>query len=462
MPETTPLIRFPQSLFPQLRNRLLEDLSRESFALLLGKRITVEDRTIIKVLSVHYPEPKDYISQGNAELRLKREYIYDRLVAMQQNGEADTLIDVHTHPFSAGGVFFSAVDDSDERNFHTWLHDTLKDIHYASIVLSQSDYSARLWEWENEKPVAYTARIKTQIVSENWPSPDYQSGDGKKSVSDVDGLENGFLARSVLALGLDSLRQITTDQTIGVIGVGGLGSIVAENLVHSGFNRLHLIDYDHIELTNLNRIVGAYYRDAQQQRLKVVTVKEHLELINPQAKVYAHPTGIEDPSLLPSIMQCDWLLVTTDSHYSRFKSQEIAVQMGIPLIASGVNISVENGQVTDMSGEVIIARYGDGLCLNCLGRINPTLIAAERNPESSIAKELVRKGYVAGLEVKEPAVKTLNAILGAMTVDVLVNQFTLRQEHRPIVVYESNAAMAIYEDTASVKSRTQKCHSCNH
>lgn len=459
MIEKTPLIRFPQGLFPELRNRLLNDLSQEYFALLLGKRTTAEGCTIIKITGAHYPSQDDYISQGYANLRMKREYIYAKLVEMQLFGEADTLIDVHTHPFCSSGVSFSAVDDEDERNFHNWLNETLDGIHYASIVLSQTDYSARIWEFEIEASEAHTAQIRTQIVSENWQSSDFNSADSESIESDD--LETGFLARSVLALGLDTLRQITTDQTIGVIGVGGLGSIISENLVHSGFSTIHLIDHDHVELTNLNRIVGAYYCDAEKQRLKVDTVKEHLERINPEVDVYAHPTGIEDPALVPSLMQCDWLLVTTDSHYSRFKSQEIALQLGIPLIASGVNITVENGQITDMSGEVIIARYGDKLCLNCLGRINPTVIAAERNQGSFLGDELIRKGYVSGLEVKDPAVKTLNAIMGAMAVDVLVNQFTLRQEHVAVLVYESNGSTYIYEDSDSVENRNLHCYSCN-
>ena len=37
-------------------------------------------------------------------------------------------------------------------------------------------------------------------------------------------------------------------------------AIIAENLVHTGFH-LHLIDPDHVEVTNLNRIVGAYHVD---------------------------------------------------------------------------------------------------------------------------------------------------------------------------------------------------------
>jgi len=458
MTGSTPLIRFPQGMFPELRKQLLADLSQEAFALLVGKRTTAGDQTIIKITAVHYPTSADYISQGYAHLKLKKEYVYAQLVAMQQSGKADTLIDVHTHPFCQTGVAFSDIDDNDEQNFHGWINETLDDIYYASIVFSQTDYSARLWGHEEGKSVASIAKIKAQIVSENWPSSDGKRNNEESAETDT--LETGFLARSVLALGLDTLRQMTTDQTVGVIGVGGIGSIIAENLVHNGFNTIHLIDHDHLELTNLNRIVGAYYCDAEQQRLKVDTVKEHLERINPEARIYAHPTGIEDPEILPVLMQCDWLMVTTDSHFSRFKAQEIALQFGIPLISSGVNITVEGGQITDMSGEVIIARYGDKLCLNCLGRINPTVIAAERNQGNFVGDELVRKGYVAGFEVKDPAVKTLNAILGAMSVDVLINQFTLRQKHVPILVFESNDSVLIYEDLASIDNRDLYCYSC--
>ncbi len=75
--------------------------------------------------------------------------------------------------------------------------------------------------------------------------------------------------RSASVLGLEVLRTLMHDQTISIVGVGGLGSIIAEHLIHMGFQALNLIDPDVLELSNLNRVVGAYYEDAQQQRAKV-------------------------------------------------------------------------------------------------------------------------------------------------------------------------------------------------
>lgn len=453
-----PVIRFPQGMFPELRHRLLADLERETFALLLGKRTVVGDLCVIKVVEVIHPAPDDYDGRSLASLRLKREFVYRQLVRMQQQGDADTLIDVHTHPFCLDGAAFSSVDDRDERDFMRWLNDTLDVVWYASIVLSQSDYSARVWDMQDGQPKATEARVKAQIISEALPCADARhtetTGDAPADVG------TGFLARTTLALGLDMMRSIVSGQTIAIVGVGGLGSVIAENLIHMGFQSVQLIDPDVVEITNLNRIVGAYYSDALESRLKVEVVGEHLRKINPGATVEAHAVCIEDESVLPVLMRSDWIVVATDNHFSRYQAQKIALQLGVPLLSAGVNITAEDGIISDWSGEVIVARSGDGLCLNCLGRINPTLVAAYEHRADAIGEELARKGYVTGQEVNEPAVKTLNAILGAMAADSLINQTTLRQAHVPIWVYESNRQFSIYPDQTSLGGRRASCYYC--
>jgi molybdopterin/thiamine biosynthesis adenylyltransferase len=448
-------IRFAQGDFARLRQRLLADPSREAFGLLFGQREDAGDSTVIRVTESHFPTAADYESRSLAHLRLRREYIYERLVEMQEKGEANTLIDVHTHPFCAKGAAFSAHDDADERAFHGWLSRIL-DVHYASIVLSQSDYAARLWERREGSSYPRPARALAQTALEQWPCAEAdQPGASQVVALDPD---NGFLARGVLALGLDVLRRIVHHQSIAVVGVGGLGSIIAEHLVHNGFHHLHLIDHDRVETTNLNRIVGAGVADAQHQRLKVEAVRDHLLRINPEATIEAHACGIEHERLLPALATCDWIVLATDNHASRFCAQNIALRFGIPLLSAGVNISVSDGKITDMSGEVITARWGDGLCLNCLGRIAPTKIAAETLP--GLGAVLARRGYVSGQEVKEPAVKTLNTMLATLAVDTLLNQFTDRQHHRPIWVYENNQGPCIFPDIDSLDQRTKHCFHC--
>lgn len=305
--------------------------------------------------------------------------------------------------------------------------------------------------------MAKRALLKTQTSREGIVSADLPaSPTRRKGAGDLDKL----FQRSILALGLDVMRAITQDQVIALVGVGGLGSILAEHLIHMGFQQIHLIDPDVLEISNLNRIVGAYYEDAQQQRPKVEVVKRHLTRINPAALVHAWQQDVHDAASEEILALSDWIIVATDNHSSRLAAQRLSLQYFVPLLSVGVNITVKDQEIEDRSGEVILARVGDGLCLQCLGRIKPLQVASERHPDPQIRGELVKRGYVRGMQVKEPAVKTLNAMVATLAVETLVNQYTGLDQQIPILVYEQNGVSCIYEDTVSVETRHKHCFLC--
>jgi hypothetical protein len=68
---------------------------------------------------------------------------------------------------------------------------------------------------------------------------------------------------------------------------------------------------------------------------------------------------------------------------------------------------------------------------------------------------------VTGHTVKEPAVKTLNTTVATMAVEVLLNQYTNRSRHSPVLVYENNGQMSIYEEKESVQRRNTPCFLCH-
>ena len=455
------LIKFKHGDLACLRERLLADLSREHFAVLLGKKQKINGYTIIKVIDLLFPAQSDYNHQSVALLRIKKEFIHQALVELTNRYDVDTIIDVHTHPFSQAGVAFSTTDDGDEKTFFRFLKETFEGIHYASIVFSQSKYSARVWIVSSGAIVARKALLKTQTSPENIASTDFHEDmDERYEKTAVTGVE-GFFNRSALVLGLDVMRAIMHDQVISIVGVGGLGSVVAEHLIHMGFHEINLIDPDVLEMSNLNRVVGAYYEDAEQKRYKVDVVKRHLTHINPKATVLACKKDVHDKEAESVLALSDWIIVATDNHSSRLKVQELSVKYFVPLLSLGVNITVKGNKIEDMSGEVITARVGDYLCLQCLNRIHPIQVASERHPDQTIREALVKRGYVAGKDIKEPAVKTLNTFLATMAVEVLINQYTDARRHIPILVYENNGSMSIYEDRESVQQRNKHCFLCN-
>src|SRR5712692_7878246 len=143
------LIKFKHRDLAYLRARLLEDLSREHFAVLLGKTQKFDGYTIIKVIDLLFPGQSDYNQQSMAFLRIKKDFIHKTLVELTSRYDVDTIIDVHTHPFTQAGVSFSATDDEDEKTFFRFLKKTFDGMHYASIVFSQRKYSARVWTSSN-------------------------------------------------------------------------------------------------------------------------------------------------------------------------------------------------------------------------------------------------------------------------------------------------------------------------
>ena len=448
------LIKFQNQALNELRRNLLADLENEYYACLLAKTNIIADMCIITVIETIYPDVSFYDRQGTVSLKVSWDFMREVLNEAYERIDVDTVIDVHTHPFSKSDAWFSGVDDNDEKTFARYLKDKAPELHYASIVFSQTTYQARYWEISRlGRALHYPAFIRTQKISESIPSSDDDT-DGAKEIDEM-------FSRSVLALGLDNMRRITGGQEITVAGVGGIGSIIAEHLVHMGFSRINLIDNDTLELTNLNRIAGVSYKDASEGKIKVDVIKRHLQDINPKAEIRAYNISVFDDEAEEVIARSDWVIIATDSHASRYRIQDIAFRYYVPFIAAGVNITVNDGIITDMSGEIILIRIGDKVCLTCLGRLKYNEIAKEIHPDKNVREGLVAKGYVTGQDVKDPAVKTLNSHLAAMAVDVLVNQYTERERDAVILVYEDNGFPAIYEDKDSVRFRDMHCRVCD-
>ena len=167
------LIKFKHGDLACLRGKLLEDLSREHFAVLLGKTQKINGHTIITVVDMLFPARSDYNHQSVALLRIKKDFIHKALAELTSRYDVDTIIDVHTHPFTQAGVSFSATDDEDEKTFFRFLKKTFDGMHYASIVFSQRKYSARVWVVSSSSIVARKALLKTQTSPENIPSADF-------------------------------------------------------------------------------------------------------------------------------------------------------------------------------------------------------------------------------------------------------------------------------------------------
>ena len=448
------IIKFENQKLNELRSYLLKDLNHEYYAVLYGKHQKIDEKNFIITIKdiVYYNQ--EYKNQTIASISIDSSFRSKCLEELDGRIDVDTFIDVHTHPFSSGEPFFSSIDTDDEINMKKYLVKKGNKIKYASIVFSRDMYKARVWEYENKKVFPSYACIKTQKVSElieNRSQHEFiKSYDSQIEMFD----------RSILALGIDTMKSIMSNQVITIVGVGGVGSILAENLVHMGFQNINLVDYDVVEISNLNRLVGAKYEDAQKKEKKVNVVYKHLKSINPFSIVKKYDNSVFDKKIEKVIALSDWVFLTTDNYSSCVKVQELCFKYYVPFISAATNILVENHKIVDIRGEIILVRIGDKLCLNCLGKIDKKELIYETHPDKNIREQMVQKGYVRGANIKDPAVKTLNSMVATIATDILINQYTERQKDKFVIEFENNEFPIIYADDDCVKDRRLDCHIC--
>jgi len=97
-------------------------------------------------------------------------------------------------------------------------------------------------------------------------------------------IEQEIFRRSELLLGDEAMSRIAGKRVI-IFGVGGVGSWCAESLVRSGISHLTIVDFDRVDVTNVNRQLMATTKTVGQ--VKVDALKERLLAINPSAEITA-------------------------------------------------------------------------------------------------------------------------------------------------------------------------------
>ena len=96
--------------------------------------------------------------------------------------------------------------------------------------------------------------------------------------------ESNIFSRAELLLGTDTMQRLARTRVI-LFGVGGVGSWCAEALVRSGVGHLTMVDFDRVDVTNVNRQLMATSTTVGQ--VKVDALRQRLLTINPQADVVA-------------------------------------------------------------------------------------------------------------------------------------------------------------------------------
>ncbi|MCW8957884.1 MAG: molybdopterin-synthase adenylyltransferase MoeB [Gammaproteobacteria bacterium] len=144
-----------------------------------------------------------------------------------------------------------------------------------------------------------------------------------------------------------------------IIGMGGLGSPVAMYLAAAGVGRLTLVDFDTVDLSNLQRQI--LHGSDDIGRPKVESAREALAALNPEVVVSTVNRKLEGPALLEAIAGADVVIDASDNFTTRFAINDACVEARKPLV-SGAAIRME-GQVSVFHNE-----REESPCYRCLYR----------------------------------------------------------------------------------------------
>lgn len=430
---------FPNRLWEQCRHAVQVPSRDESFALGLARPCSRGESSIAYVVE-HVIElgSNDYARRSSAGLSLTDEAT-NRLNRVSLSAVNHGLVPVHIHSHPQGVAHFSGYDNHHEAKLHQWLSDHNHPLLWSVVWPYDGNPVARLWN--RGQTFAGLVRVGLQPVD----APDVQ----------LPALERQNVFGSGLRTGAATLR-------VAIVGVGGIGFLVAEQLARCGFTRFVLVDPDHIEETNLNRLPGVSAHDIGRPKVKVakrmIRIAGHSIGRRLQVHARAHDIYNGPDETRELVKECDLILALTDDELSRIQCLELALEGGAEFLQSGVDIRLDehgtiSGIFTEFSGAEV-NRY----CSICTGRLDPgqASIDARRYVGGEVWERALHDGYIPN--VSAPAVMSLNSIAAGM----LVMEIQLRLAGlgvRDLLQYDVQSGETIAVENIEA-DLTEECYVC--
>jgi molybdopterin/thiamine biosynthesis adenylyltransferase len=260
--------------------------------------------------------------------------------------------------------------------------------------------------------------------------------------------------RSVLAFG-EAVQQTLADLYVGVVGCGGIGSSVVEQLARLGVRRILLIDPDRLSESNVTRVYGTGPGDVGEYKTKIL--ENHIRSISATCECVTINSTINIESVARALLVCDIIFGCTDDNAGRLVLSRLSTYCMIPVIDSGVLISnrVDNS-IEGIDGRITILSPGNA-CLVCRGRIDIRRASSELLTPTE-RKKRVDEGYAPALGRIEPSVIAYTTMIASVALSELLERLIgYGPEDRP-----SEILIRCHERQISTNARPpNKGHYCD-
>lgn len=407
-------IRLTTKQFEDLREYLLQS-SNESAVFLIAGYFQNDNGVHLVVRNIIFPEKRDY--DDRTEFHIQMSPIYFNKVISIAEANNLTVIQCHSHPFSKNKLRYSPTDDFGEATSANTISECLNGKPMGSLLFGQNMVIGRIWLNKKSKPESIG---ELRLVDHHLQIQKMNS-DGNS----YEKVDEELFDRQIRAFGVKG-QKILSQLEVGIVGLGGTGSSVAEQLAREGVKKFVIVDHDKFEKSNITRIYGSTYKDSGQNKVDII--ERNIKQICHNSKIQKIPKNVISQKTLSFLKNCDVVFSCTDKHAPRSVLNELAYQYSIPVIDVGVGIDSKDGKI--VGGSVRATFISPGLpCLYCTGIVNSDLVTAESLSKEEL-KSRVKEGYITGMSDDVPSViifTTMAACFGLLLLkEILFNISDLR------------------------------------
>ena len=136
------------------------------------------------------------------------------------------------------------------------------------------------------------------------------------------------------SVGIKGQEKIINSKIL-IVGMGGLGTPVADLLVRAGVGKVGLMDYDKIDLSNLHRQI--LYDKSDVGKLKVIVAKKKLSLVNKDTKIEVFKTRANEQNLRKIVKRFDIIIDGSDNFKTKFLLNKFSILFKKKFIAGAIS-----------------------------------------------------------------------------------------------------------------------------
>lgn len=241
---------------------------------------------------------------------------------------------------------------------------------------------------------------------------------------------------------------------VGVVGLGGLGSHIAQQLTYLGVGTLTFVDGDLVTRSSLNRLVGAIETDVHMPKVNIA--ERQTRNVFSKATVSSNNEWLEVALRKDVLSSCTSVFSCLDSDLVRVALVEFCAGKGIPFF----DLATDTGHSPDnlwYGGRVLFSGFGER-CPACMDLLDQTAMAQEGLDDEQ--KEVDARIYGVdrhSLEDTGPAVVSLNGVVASLAVTEWMVWTTGLREPKALLQYRGHQGIV----TFSSDTPSEGCYYCS-